>query len=109
MHHIQLARSLLSVPYVVVGDHFCRVSLNRCIYCLDKEIGTNGHFQFIKGVLEYALGIEDVDFFQDFPQINRNVVLGRNDKLDPSHSLKAGQYETRGSNFFNTVFSSCCK
>jgi hypothetical protein len=108
-HAIRLTRSLLSVPYVVVGDHFCRVTLNRCIYGLHKEIGTNRHFQFVKGVFDYALGIEDVYFFQDFPQIHRNIGLGRNDKLDPSHSLKAGQYETRGSNFFNSVVSSRCK
>jgi hypothetical protein len=108
-HDIQVARSLLSVPYVVVGDHFCRVTLNRSIYCLHKEIGTNRHFEFVKGILEYALGIEDVDFFQDFPQIHRNVGLGRYHKLDPSYSLKAGQYETRGSNFFNAVVGSRCK
>lgn len=41
------------------------VSLNQGVDGLEKQIGPNGHFQFIKGIFQDTFGVENINFFQD--------------------------------------------
>lgn len=101
---LHMSQLLILPPYPVLPP-LGRYSLDQLVHSLREEFTSNGHFNFIKGVLEDTIRVDDIDFSQYAIQIDTRCpwLFGRQHKLDTRPGLQTPEDHTLGLNFFNAV------
>ena len=70
-----------------------------------KEFTPYWHFQFVKGIFEGTIRVQDIDFSQHLSQIDksRRLWFCRDDEFDPRPRLQTLERHAHGLDFFNAI------